>query len=351
MNKTVAIIAVVAVVVIGSMAAGIYFMAKLFYPAKTPVHAHEVCAIEDWGGQNSKDRVLFVGPHQDPLWITTNLPEADDNLEAMRQAEERNKNRTVSSTIHHCQNGKIKTILLKELPGPFPLAQPLEGNLYIVATASTFSPLDGFNAFIYDESGAVLRRLKLGPDINYIQVDDVGHIWVVYDNVKKHHDPYNAAGLVCFDQEGRVISQYPNKKVLAEERVRFPQALNVVSKDKLYLSPNKQMHMLCIKNGVAPTVLKRKLDIKSSAMAFGEKVCVLDANFPQELRICKADLATGNLTFLDVQKADGSSIEPDARDFSARGSRLYFTDKKNVYYLDAQDLPHINPVAGTSQAD
>jgi hypothetical protein len=336
MNKTIALIIVLT---IGLIAAVIYTLAKVVYPDKTAAAAHRVCSI-DFADQNNKDRVLFIGPHQDPIWITTNLPELEDSLESLREVERKNADNSVTATVSHLDNGIVRKVKIKELPGPFPLVQPLETGKFIVVTASTFTPQNGYNAFIYNASGAVIKRLKFGPDINYVQVDEVGRIWADYDNLKEHQDSLNACGLVCFDQNNRVVSQYPNKTVTSEERIHYGQALNVVSSKKLYICPNRDSDMLEIADGVKPIGFKTKLQVTGTAVAFGNKTTLSD-EFVMESRIVYRDLFTNKNILLDVQNTDGISIDPNQRDFSARGSRLYFTDKTSVYYLDAQELPQI----------
>jgi hypothetical protein len=111
--------------------------------------------------------------------------------------------------------GNIEKTELQAVEVAFPYVQPLPGGNVLLVGARCHCR-DGDpekNAFVFDQSGKILRQFTLGDGINGLQVTSEGLIWVSYfdEGVFGNNgwrEPMGASGLVCFDSKGKVMWEF-----------------------------------------------------------------------------------------------------------------------------------------------
>jgi hypothetical protein len=102
------------------------------------------------------------------------------------------------------------------LTATYPLVQTLPGGAILVVSSRCQRMQDGtveLNAKIFTREGFLEAEFCLGDGIEHVQSDSMGRIWVgyfdegVYGNFGWGRDatPLGAAGLVCFDREGKKL--------------------------------------------------------------------------------------------------------------------------------------------------
>ena len=127
---------------------------------------------------------------------------------------------------------------LRELSTTFSLIQLLPGERILVVSSRCLRFNDGtheLNAGIYDSNGALQSEFLLGDGIQHVQTDKSGNIWVgyfdegVYGNFgwggTGNAAPVGAAGLVCFNSEGKKVWEY--QSVPGTDVISDVYALNV----------------------------------------------------------------------------------------------------------------------------
>lgn len=105
---------------------------------------------------------------------------------------------------------------LTALNASFPQVQVSPNGEILIVAARCRRFTDGsheLNARVYDTAGNLCREFLLGDGIEHVQIDKNGKIWVgyfdegVFGNYGWGHgnDHFGAAGLSCFDSEGRKL--------------------------------------------------------------------------------------------------------------------------------------------------
>jgi len=127
---------------------------------------------------------------------------------------------------------------LRDLSRAHSMVQLLPEGKILLASSRCFRFKDGtheLNAWIYDSNGELQSQVLLGDGIAYIQTDKSGNIWVgyfdegVYGNFgwvgSGNAGPIGAAGLVCFNIEGKKLWEY--QPVSGTDVISDVYALNV----------------------------------------------------------------------------------------------------------------------------
>jgi hypothetical protein len=233
----------------------------------------------------------------------------------------------------------LEQVQIADVPGPFLTVQPCGKSEYLIASATSFSPEGGFNGFIYDTSGKIVRKLQLGIDLNQLQCDADGHLWVTYDTTKYRNAPINTAGLVCMDTQGKILFRFNTKENRKDApSVKYGLALNVAADHKVSVCPNRQGSIVKLANGSVDRVMIYGPASGCSAMAITGTSILFDKCDMAENRMMFADMEHNKSFYVSPVDDSGNVIELEQRGFAARGSRLYFTDKKAVYFVDIADI-------------
>ena len=347
--KKIAIIS--AIILVTLLSATIYAVDKLIYPDKVTVKAHKVFSY-DFGETSDEGCALSVGPEGDVLVVASNLPVLTDTEVSLEWVSRQCQTGELKCTLYHFKDGKLKTIPLKSIPGPFPLAQPSGPDRYVVATASSYSPDKELNGYVYDSAGTVTNKLQLGVDTNQMQCDSDGNIWATYDTIQKHeNDPLNAGGLTCFDINGKNLFRYNgNTPLKRKSAVTYGLALNVVSPNEVVIGTAMKGEIVKLLNKTSVKPLGVELPDFCGYMAVSDSRLLYSYGTVVEARLAVMDIDdktdkssttnrnSGRISNLNPVDENGQTIEFKERDVACRGSRLYFHNHKTVYYVDVNEL-------------
>ncbi|CAN5343798.1 hypothetical protein BH10CYA1_BH10CYA1_16520 [soil metagenome] len=109
------------------------------------------------------------------------------------------------------QTEMIKTVSIPGCSSAYPLVQSLPDNSILLVSSRCRYSDNGpeLNASVYSSEGKLLRQFCLGDGINNVLVTPSAEIWVGYfdEGVFGNFgwkEPMGAAGLNCFDSEGKI---------------------------------------------------------------------------------------------------------------------------------------------------
>jgi len=322
------------------LTATIFGIAKwILFPFKKPVHAHKVFDYSIGNLKGNQWWSLSVGPNADPLVVIANIETGNDTAVNLKAIAKQCADRTLDCTIFHLAGDKLEQVHVTNIPGPYLTAQPFGKSQFLLATATSLKPAGEFNGFVYDMQGNVVRMVKLGVDLNQLECDAAGNLWTTYDTSKYTNAAINSGGLVCLDNQMNVLFRF-NDKVIRKglPALNYGLALNVTSDKDVSVCPNRDGSIVKIVNGAVDKVLKCYQASGCLALASSGSRLLFDKCDIAENRMMVADVEHNQSYYVNPVDDSGNDIGLEQRGFAARGSRLYFTDKKTVYFIDLAEI-------------
>jgi hypothetical protein len=292
---------------------------------------------------------LDVGPADDPLvWLDNVDRSFSDGLECHRAYEELVSSGKARFKIIHYRNGKCSELNIAEVPRSEVFVQPMSDDRYLIASCRAQPSL--LNAWIFDAGGALVNQFRLGDHIEAMRATLSGHIWTGYgDEGAFGSDPVGRNLIACFNQDGTLL--FPDHYM--EEFSDWCSGLNIESENCIWILPNYGT-LVKVENFAVTRVCKGYSQGSGIFAVSGNYACWAPAILPpfwsalaaagQALPLAWFDidffvisnLESGEVEFYRAVDESGNLIYPES--YAARGSKMYFTIKHDVYVFDLKNV-------------
>ena len=194
------------------------------------------------------------------------------------------------------------------------------------------------NAHVHGPEGKHIRSFHAGDAIAEVQTTENSNVWVSYFDQGVFGDtPLGKEGLVCLDDEGRVVFRF-NDLAIAEEipDIADCYALNVCSDRETWLYYYTEFPLVQIVDG---NIAKIWTDIGSrgsKAFAVAEWQILFAGGYHKAEKLFLVDLddPTNAIECVPVD-LDGKALEPFTG--FGRGSKLYLITGTSVFVVDLAD--------------
>jgi hypothetical protein len=297
-----------------------------------PLRARKLFSFADKTSGYSFVR-LDVGPADDPLLWLDNV-----NRTHVRDEEYRRDYKALVASgnarfkIVHYHGGTISEVPIAEIPRAEVLVQPLPDDRYLIASCRAQTGLQ--NAWIFDAGGVLVNQFRIGDDIVAMQTTLSGNIWTGYnDEGATGRDPLSTKLVTCFDKDGTLL--FPDSYV--EEFGYWCEGLNVESENCVWVVPSPE-GLVKIENFAISQVFKGYSEGSSIFAIWGNYACWAPTIFCW-LGIdffVISELDSEERRFFQIVDEAGERIKPEW--CAARGSKMYFTIKHDVYVFDLKEV-------------
>lgn len=286
---------------------------------------------------------LDVGPADDPLvWLdNVDRSPSDDSDKKFQALISSGKAR---SKIIHYRDGKIIEVEVARTLDSEPFLQPMPDNLYLLALGWAGT------AWIVDAGGALVKQFHLGAKIEAMQATANGNIWTgYYDEGAYGKDPISCNLIACFNKEGTLL--FPDHYI--DEFSDWCVGLNVASENCIWFFPN---------NGTLVQIDNFYISRIGKSYCVGSGIFAVSDDFACWAPMCFppwslstsaggappfsvwlgidffliSNLDSGDVGFYRAVDERGNLLYPDS--YAARGSKMYFTIKYDVYIFDLKNI-------------
>jgi hypothetical protein len=216
-----------------------------------------------------------------------------------------------------------------------PLVQPLGTNQWL-----TVSPRAGTgeeaNAQIVGPTGDALGTFRAGNGIEDLQTTASGDIWISYfDEGVFRGDGFGQAGLVCLDDTGQLRFSFNE----VAPRANLPPiydcyALNVSSDDDVWLHYYEAFPLVHLHRREATSIFGDLPVDGGHALAINGQQVLLAGVAGDEIWF----FSIGSRVAEQLTPVDAAGLPLHPQSPTARGSRLYFSDRDALWAIDLTDL-------------
>lgn len=232
----------------------------------------------------------------------------------------------------HRPEGTPQVIEVPDTEANFAFVQPLGAERLLLVWRRAAGRSDT-NAHIYAHDGRLVRSFHAGDGIEDVQVTVDGQIWISYFDEGVFGDDLGQAGVVCFDEHGRVTFEYAEQA----ERHGLPRiddcyAMNVASDTEVWLYYYSDFPLVRLIDKQFDREWPAVPVTGSHGFAVGRSRVLFAGGYKNKGRVFSVSL--DSLETEEVRVVDDAG-KPLAFDYGlGRGSRLHLVAGHNLFEVD-----------------
>ncbi len=276
---------------------------------------------------------VSAGHGLDPLMLSLKQPpdyriERSGGSFPRRQAARPN-----DFSVHYLMKGDWHTVELEPTSENFHCVQPLGKDKWLLVRGRAGGSDDN-NATVYDMRGHRLWSFHAGDGIEDVQTTEARTIWLSYfdEGVYSGND-LGSAGLVCLDEQGKVLFRYDS--LYAQHHVPVIDdcyALNVCSAKEVWLYYYNSFPLIKLVDGRVAQSWHPIPVSGSHAFAVAPERVLFCGSYNKRKALFQIDLESMSMGELRPLTPEGQPIE-GFRGFGRR-SRLFLSTGESLYSLD-----------------
>lgn len=262
---------------------------------------------------------LVLGPHNDPL-ITLSKNHSKSlsyKSSAEEFANQLQPAKGHTTRLYHYRAGAFQQVQLSNARLSGGLVQPYGDDKYLVQ-------ISGSKACVVDRKGDIQWNIKLGLQALNIQVSDDKFIWVGYGDQGAYSSYQNTGGLARY-----------NKKGYTSFSGNHYGALNVAPNGVVWFESFSGMSKIV--NGKIEKEFTSVPNGEIQPFAAHDESILFSEGYGSSRVLWLFNMQTEHSRYFRPVDETGKAIA--YMNTAARGSRFYFADRSNIYFIDLATLP------------